>query len=1282
LCPGLPSPTIGEEAVTLYFPEGALDCPYNESNLPVMTLCSPTELKADVHALNVCLIQENNHNLKASQKELLKWHWKFGHLDLASTQQILRSGACGTNPLIKAAGSLSLSELRPLCGSCQFGKSRKRRSKVDRVGKDGESTPPTPSPPKEKVLSREATLPGEKISMDHFIVSTPGRLFSSRGREAADRAYKGGVIFVDHATGFVFVVPVVNFTAGEALRAKQEFEAELSSFGVTVLHYHTDNGVFTASQFQDELATLGQNITYSGVGAHHQNAVAERAIGTVVAMAWTMMLHAKMRWPTAVNVKLWPMAMKHAQHLLNHIPRNNVCPMDLILRTTVPRSILRNLHVWGCPSYVLEPKLQDGHKIPKFDPRARRALHLGLSPRHASTAPLVLNLDTGNVSPQFHVVFDDWFSTVDSSEQSSTDNLDDAQWTQLFMDERFVTYFDGEDPVELDDEWLSEQERLEKYERAAARVESNKPPGAPIPPSDLPKESSKPVVETVPPPIVAPTTVEFPAVKQAPPTAAVPPVPTTRTGPVRKQREHKPKASPRSTRNNPVGMKLRSGAVKGLLNTLVCFTAYLANEPLMALAQDAVGRPAAYAALAGFDAATTTFDSVDYFSYQAATAPKNKSKAGVDPDYPTYWQAMSSPDAAEWKEAMSKEIQTLIDLKSWVLVPKSQVLKQGHKVIKSTWAFRQKRNPDGTPTKKKARFCVRGNHMSRLAKEGGMDPFETYSPVVQWSSVRLMLILTIIHGLETRQVDYVNAFAQAELTKDVFIDMPLGFQHANDEECVLWLKKSLYGMTDAPLMFFELLKSNLEAIGFKQQKNHDPCLFFHKDAICLSWVDDCLWMGRDGKALDELIRRMKDERGMDLKVESYDVSAFLGIQFTRKGHSIELKQDGLLNKILEDCGMLDCNSISTPADATTLGKDTTGAPFNESWNYRSVVGKLLYLAGNSRPDIAFAVHQVARFSHDPRQSHAVAIKRICRYLQGTKDRGLVMRPTGEWKIDCWVDADFCGLWGSEDPEDPVVAKSRTGYIITLAGCPLMWVSKLQSEVSVSTMMAEYVALSTAMRDMLPLKRLVKEVSKVIAGKDNVVAMMKSDVWEDNNGCITVAKAPRITPQSKFFAVKYHFFREHICTDDHPEREINLEKIDTNSQLGDIFTKGLVEAKFTPLRDLLMGWDLPMEAPAKARLHDGISERIPIREGVSERAVVSTSVGQSAILSVTQCSVHDYLENCPPGISPKECGISPKDMAQGPRKMAQGPRPAPQGNTQEGTRPKDEARVPIHGSLRP
>ena len=153
----------------------------------------------------------------------------------------------------------------------------------------------------------------------------------------------------------------------------------------------------------------------------------------------------------------------------------------------------------------------------------------------------------------------------------------------------------------------------------------------------------------------------------------------------------------------------------------------------------------------------------------------------------------------------------------------------------------------------------------------------------------------------------------------------------------------------------------------------------------------------------------------------------------------------------------------------------------------------------------------------------------------------------------------------------------------------MWVSRLQSETSVSTMMAEYVALSSAMRDMLPLRTMVKAVAKAVTGDEEVEVVCELDVWEDNNGALTVAAMPCITPQSKFFAVKLHFFKEHVVTKKHPERPVHTHKIDTEEQLADIMTKGLTYEKFWPLRDRLMGWDLQEGTAAREHPHSGLKE---------------------------------------------------------------------------------------------
>ena len=120
----------------------------------------------------------------------------------------------------------------------------------------------------------------------------------------------------------------------------------------------------------------------------------------------------------------------------------------------------------------------------------------------------------------------------------------------------------------------------------------------------------------------------------------------------------------------------------------------------------------------------------------------------------------------------------------------------------------------------------------------------------------------------------------------------------------------------------------------------------------------------DGAALDALIDQIQNRWNMNLKVESRDVSAFIGIQFTKQDSTMELKQLGLIDRI-QDVRMEDCNPSETPADVKTLGKNKDGAPSSKFWNYRSVIGHLLYLAGNSWPDIAFAVHQIARFFYEP-----------------------------------------------------------------------------------------------------------------------------------------------------------------------------------------------------------------------------------------------------------------------------------------------------------------------------
>jgi hypothetical protein len=135
---------------------------------------------------------------------------------------------------------------------------------------------------------------------------------------------------------------------------------------------------------------------------------------------------------------------------------------------------------------------------------------------------------------------------------------------------------------------------------------------------------------------------------------------------------------------------------------------------------------------------------------------------------------------------------------------------------------------------------------------------------------------------------------------------------------------------------------------------------------------------------------------------------------------------------------------------------------------------LMYLASNTRHDIAYAVHQKARFSHGTRDSHALAVRRILRYLKGTSYKGITFKPNKSNTIYCHVDSDFAGLFGVEYGLTPICAKSSTGYVIKFCDVLVIWVSKIQTQIALSTMEAEYIAMSQSMRDLIPVREVLKE----------------------------------------------------------------------------------------------------------------------------------------------------------------------------------------------------------------
>jgi hypothetical protein len=271
--------------------------------------------------------------------------------------------------------------------------------------------------------------------------------------------------------------------------------------------------------------------------------------------------------------------------------------------------------------------------------------------------------------------------------------------------------------------------------------------------------------------------------------------------------------------------------------------------------------------------------------------------------------------------------------------------------------------------------------------------------------------------------------------------------------------------------------------------------------------------------------------------------------------------------VVKFVGLQNCKPLPTPALKEPLGSDPDGDPFDEDWNYAAAIGMLLYISSNTRPDIQFAVHQAARFSHSPRKSHGKAVKRIIRYLAGTADKGTTFIPDLNDGLDCYVDADFAGLYGYEDDQDPVSVKSRTGFTLTLFGCPIIWSSKLQSEITLSSTAAEYVAFSMAMRELLPMRALLKELSTKLKMDLVSKSLVRSTVFEDNQGCLSMVNVPKMSTRNKYLSLKYHFFRSHIGE----QKGIVAKYIRSQDQKADILTKGLPPEQFQTVRKLLIGW---------------------------------------------------------------------------------------------------------------
>ncbi|KAL7485132.1 hypothetical protein ACHAW6_010731 [Cyclotella cf. meneghiniana] len=250
---------------------------------------------------------------------------------------------------------------------------------------------------------------------------------------------------------------------------------------------------------------------------------------------------------------------------------------------------------------------------------------------------------------------------------------------------------------------------------------------------------------------------------------------------------------------------------------------------------------------------------------------------------------MSGENAANYYNAAIEELITLQEkLHCWELIRYKSTMN----VLPSTWAFKCKRYPDGRIKKFKARFCARGDRQKE-----GIDYFETWSPVVQWQTVRLMMIFSSILGLKSAQANITAAFVHADLPETVYINQPKGFEYTDpnnlDTKYVLKLNKALYGLKQAPRHFFNHLKDRLEKHNVRQS-TCDPCLFIGDSIIVVMYVNDLLLYAKDDKTINKLIKHLHDD-GFWIQKEG-SAEGFLGVDIQQSDDgTFTITQTGLIS---------------------------------------------------------------------------------------------------------------------------------------------------------------------------------------------------------------------------------------------------------------------------------------------------------------------------------------------------------------------------------------------------
>jgi transposase InsO family protein len=501
---------------------------------------------------------------------------------------------------------------------------------------------------------------------------------------------------------------------------------------------------------------------------------------------------------------------------------------------------------------------------------------------------------------------------------------------------------------------------------------------------------------------------------------------------------------------------------------------------------------------------------------------------------PRSYKHAIATDSDRWMVPMQVEMDTLRKKHTWDLVKPPP----GANIMDSMWVYDIKWDGEGNRIKDKARLVGKG-----YTQQLGVDYNETWAGVTRLESVRMTAAIAARLNLKLWRIDFVGAYLNSLTKEDIYMKQPEGFIEPGYEDYVCKLVHTIYGTMQGAHDWYETLSKTYKDLGYTTSRA-DPCVRFKQEngnyTITDTYTDDVFGASNN----DEEEERRKKEIGGVWEIKDVGENEyFLGmrVQQDLELGTIRLTQRPYWEHVLNRFRLEHITPRNTPLPIG-INLDSNSSPKTDSERkvmddkpYRSVLGSVMWGQLATRPDLSFPVSLLARFQANPGIDHWNALTHVIGYIKNTLDYGLTYSRDADFSPHAYVDADYGGCRDTR--------RSTSGYVFIMAGGPVTWSSKRQSTVALSTVEAEYVAMSRCAQQMVWMQSWLSEVEV----RFSVPSLIKGD----SRGAIALTKNTKDHGKVKHIDIRHHYIRELLQSG-----IIILEQVPSSDNLADLFTKPL------------------------------------------------------------------------------------------------------------------------------